>query len=315
MKSEGVIVHLISLKEGVITKINHLDRIKNLQSVIYTHLEYQVKDKLVKTVDIRTDCGYILLAHKDRKVLEDDYETIVNLQPTLFEVQDDINTDSFYDMYHEQFSQIAKDFKLLSENKICDDDDDDGENEDDEVEIELMEKSFEPITKVPFEFVNDPRILNQPLPNSMKLDNQNNLKDPDNQQTESEVLYVPAVKENVIFPSRFNENKSPHEGPSINTKSWNEGIKVSFKHLQSFNVFIQNLKWLMESKSISNFKASNFYMNQLLERSSHYWRKFNLKSKPMKLMIGSLKLFLMGYILSVISCLLIVPLFESYILA
>ena len=63
IQAEGVIIHLISLKEGKILNINHIDIIKQLSSVIYIRMEYNIGDSLIKTVDIRTDCGYILLSH------------------------------------------------------------------------------------------------------------------------------------------------------------------------------------------------------------------------------------------------------------
>ena len=44
---------------------------------------------LTPTTDIRTDCGYVLLSHSDRRVLEADYETVVKLQPRLFTLSSD----------------------------------------------------------------------------------------------------------------------------------------------------------------------------------------------------------------------------------
>jgi len=42
---------------------------------------------LVKTVDIRTDSGYVLLVHEDPEVLERDYRRILELQRTMFDVE------------------------------------------------------------------------------------------------------------------------------------------------------------------------------------------------------------------------------------
>jgi hypothetical protein len=51
------------------------------------HLESSVGDELVKTVDIRTDCGYVLLVHDDPDVIARDYDHIVSLQSTMFEIE------------------------------------------------------------------------------------------------------------------------------------------------------------------------------------------------------------------------------------
>ena len=53
--------------------------------LIYT----RTGDVLTSTTDIRTDCGYVLLSHSDRRALEADYETVVKLQPRLFTLSSD----------------------------------------------------------------------------------------------------------------------------------------------------------------------------------------------------------------------------------
>lgn len=83
--SHGRILHLVSFFEGQITSIHHLDQIRSLPSVKILHLPLEVGDPLVKTVDIRTDCGYVVLIHEDEQVIEQDYQMIVELQKTMFE--------------------------------------------------------------------------------------------------------------------------------------------------------------------------------------------------------------------------------------
>jgi hypothetical protein len=84
--ARGRIVHLISTTEGVISAARHLDEIRALPSVHLLEVPLAVGDVLVKTVDIRTDAGYVILMHDDEEVLRADYERIVELQDTIFEV-------------------------------------------------------------------------------------------------------------------------------------------------------------------------------------------------------------------------------------
>lgn len=87
--SYGMIVHLISRQEGIIKSIRHLDEITSLPSVHVVEIPSAEGDVLVKTVDIRTDAGYVLLMHEDPAVLQADYERILQLQDSLFEVAGD----------------------------------------------------------------------------------------------------------------------------------------------------------------------------------------------------------------------------------
>lgn len=87
-----MIVHLVSRQEGVITAVNHLDTIRALPSVLHVEVPLNVGDVLVRTVDIRTDAGYVLLAHDDEDVLSADYKRVLELQDSLFEVQAPVAT-------------------------------------------------------------------------------------------------------------------------------------------------------------------------------------------------------------------------------
>ena len=46
-----------------------------------------VGDKVCKTVNIRTDSGYVLLCHDNDAQLQSDFEYIIKLQPTMFDVE------------------------------------------------------------------------------------------------------------------------------------------------------------------------------------------------------------------------------------
>jgi hypothetical protein len=85
----GLILHLISSKEGVIARINHEEAIRGLPSFKLLHLESEVGGQLAKTVDIRTDCGYVVLISDDPAQLARDFDHIVSLQSSLFEVVGD----------------------------------------------------------------------------------------------------------------------------------------------------------------------------------------------------------------------------------
>ena len=89
-----MIVHLISPVEGTVSRINHEDEIRSLPSFIYMHLEPEVGGPIVRTVNIRTDSGYVLLQHADAEVVEADYRRVCELQSTIFEVGESSVTSS-----------------------------------------------------------------------------------------------------------------------------------------------------------------------------------------------------------------------------
>ena len=86
--SYGVIMHLISKREGTVLKINHEKELNDMESVKYIAIEPKVGSPVVKTVNIRTDSGYILLENTDPIAIERDYNRILTLQETLFEVEE-----------------------------------------------------------------------------------------------------------------------------------------------------------------------------------------------------------------------------------
>jgi hypothetical protein len=87
-KSAGLILHLISSHAGVVKAINYLDEINSLESVILVDLDVEIGQNIVKTVDIRTDFGYVLLCHEDEEQVSRDFNYIVQLQETMIEVED-----------------------------------------------------------------------------------------------------------------------------------------------------------------------------------------------------------------------------------
>eukprot|EP01041_Mallomonas_annulata_P000835 gene835-1626_t len=89
LKASGRIVHLISFVAGEIKKVKHMDTIKQMKSCLKVSLHAEVGEGICKTVDMRTDCGYVLLSHPDESVVEEDYRRILQLQPFMYEVVDE----------------------------------------------------------------------------------------------------------------------------------------------------------------------------------------------------------------------------------
>lgn len=71
------------------TKINHEDEINAMSSVRLLEIEPKVGEEVVETVNIRTDSGYVLLENVDSEALQQDYNRILELQETMFEVDED----------------------------------------------------------------------------------------------------------------------------------------------------------------------------------------------------------------------------------
>ena len=83
-------MHLVSYKKGTVTKINHVQEIREMQSVRLLEIEAKIGDQVVKTVNIRTDSGYVLLENGDSMALQADYNRILELQKTMFEVEGEL---------------------------------------------------------------------------------------------------------------------------------------------------------------------------------------------------------------------------------
>lgn len=82
-------MHLVSKKKGIVTKINHEEEINAMDSVQLLEIEPKVGGEVVETVNIRTDSGYVLLENVDSEALQRDYDKILELQETMFEIEGD----------------------------------------------------------------------------------------------------------------------------------------------------------------------------------------------------------------------------------
>lgn len=84
---QGRIVHLIGFVDGKVSKIRHLSRIRSMESHLASELFVNVGDETCKTVDIRSDVGYVLLCHNDpATVLANYIELTETLQKQLLNV-------------------------------------------------------------------------------------------------------------------------------------------------------------------------------------------------------------------------------------
>lgn len=83
----GMIVHLISVVEGRVLRVNHLDEIRALPSFLSMELSNSIGDSIVRTTDIRTDSGYVLLVHDSDEALQRDFKAVTDWQLTMFDVE------------------------------------------------------------------------------------------------------------------------------------------------------------------------------------------------------------------------------------
>jgi gamma-glutamylcyclotransferase (GGCT)/AIG2-like uncharacterized protein YtfP len=87
-RAYAAIVHLVSYVEGEVIGIdeNVMEELENLPSVlaleIYDH--FSVGNKIGKTIDIRSDSGWVHLMNDDEEQFIADYNRIVELMPLMF---------------------------------------------------------------------------------------------------------------------------------------------------------------------------------------------------------------------------------------
>jgi len=88
LRFAGNEVSLICFVEGTVTAVNHLEEIEDMESVVGMEVypNFEIGCGVQKTVDIRTDAGFIHLIHEDEEVLDRDYQRICVLMQTMFEV-------------------------------------------------------------------------------------------------------------------------------------------------------------------------------------------------------------------------------------
>lgn len=78
------VVFLISTISGNFVKINHLNKIKSLAS--FYDIKIRLTDRVFVTTDYDTSPGLIYLCHENEEILQQDYQTIRELEKSMYEV-------------------------------------------------------------------------------------------------------------------------------------------------------------------------------------------------------------------------------------
>ena len=88
----AAMVHLVNNKKGVLKRLNEntLYEIQSMQSVMDLEVFPEFLEPGVSmiepTVDIKSDAGWIQMLHPDPEIFQQDYDRIMELMPTIFEV-------------------------------------------------------------------------------------------------------------------------------------------------------------------------------------------------------------------------------------
>ena len=86
----GAIVHLVCHAEGVVTEINGIDEIIELEStqILQLYPGFSPGNYVEKTIDIRTDSGFVHLINSEESEFTRDYERILQIMPDMFTVEE-----------------------------------------------------------------------------------------------------------------------------------------------------------------------------------------------------------------------------------
>ncbi|GMH71354.1 hypothetical protein TrRE_jg3914, partial [Triparma retinervis] len=89
-QAPGRIVHLSCNREGTLRRVSHLERIRRMESVVKVEVYEDVEEGkgIAKTVDIRSEKGWVHMLHDDEEVLERDFVKVMELMETMFEVEE-----------------------------------------------------------------------------------------------------------------------------------------------------------------------------------------------------------------------------------
>ncbi|CAN0350744.1 unnamed protein product [Pylaiella littoralis] len=89
----GRVVHLVSYVEGSLEEVIHEEEIRKLESFVGMDVYADPKNggsgQMKKTIDIRSDAGWVQLVHDREEVVERDYRRVVELMPTMYRVSVD----------------------------------------------------------------------------------------------------------------------------------------------------------------------------------------------------------------------------------
>jgi hypothetical protein len=93
LKRRGAMVHLVNYQHGRLSNINEaaLDEIQSMESVLNMEVYesfLELGQTITPTIDIRSDAGWVQLVNNDDDAFRRDYNRIIELMPTLFEVDE-----------------------------------------------------------------------------------------------------------------------------------------------------------------------------------------------------------------------------------
>ncbi|CAM9721217.1 unnamed protein product [Discosporangium mesarthrocarpum] len=91
LNKHGRVVHLVCHSAGTLKAVHHLEEIQKLESFagLDVYPKFSAAGSAVDfTIDIRSDAGWVHLVHEDEGVVDMDYQKLVGLMPTMFEVVD-----------------------------------------------------------------------------------------------------------------------------------------------------------------------------------------------------------------------------------
>lgn len=87
----AAIVHLVCYKEGEVINVRDdlLEEIQNMDSVCAMEIydNFAVGERIEKTVDIKSDSGWVHLINDDEDQFKKDYDRIVEIMPDMFDVK------------------------------------------------------------------------------------------------------------------------------------------------------------------------------------------------------------------------------------
>jgi hypothetical protein len=93
-KMNGAMVHIVNYARGTLAYVNEvaLMEIQSMESVLDLEVYgsfLELGNEIAPTLDIRSDAGWVQLVNDDPEAFRRDYDRIVELMPTLFEVEDE----------------------------------------------------------------------------------------------------------------------------------------------------------------------------------------------------------------------------------
>jgi len=88
LASAGRLVKLVSSVQGTLRALHHQESLRALPTLLrYTPVYTAPGQRVATTVDLASGAGFVLLAGEQGQV-DEDYQRLREMQPTMFEVED-----------------------------------------------------------------------------------------------------------------------------------------------------------------------------------------------------------------------------------